>query len=248
MPRKWLLVAISLHRYLLIVGLNPCTNQMTGSGYHLLNQILWDMSIDATFLNPKPFSKTIMDETMADIRRNAFDALFAVEVSAKFPSMALSTEPIILGRIAAVYLKNKDLEFSSSEDLKGLKGVTPVSNNNDGVKVIPRWAKQKGLNLSIIESKDSAIKSLFDNKADYVIMGYYRAKADIKEELLDQLEVVSIDELKHPLYFGILESSNWKKYLPEINQRIADARNSGLIERLNITYLKQWVNEKGCKK
>lgn len=107
--------------------------------------------------------------------------------------------------------------------------------------------EELGLSITSEDDSVSALEKLLEGKADYMIMGRYRAKVKAIERGVDeQLNFLQLGEFTRRNYIGFAKGSEWEAVIPQLDKLMKGYTESGYRDHLNKNYLMVWYGRNDC--
>lgn len=228
-------------------GMNPEQYVNGGFSYDLFEQIVTDAG-----LKIQNVGYTSYQEAMRDLRRGKIDVvaggyfdyhMLGSGVNLMFPSYF--TNPII-----PLFLKGKEKEVRSWDDLKGLKGVVRQEEN---IYSLIFNQLPKDIEIKQVSGSKKAFTMLLKGEADYILTSLYAGESEVRRYKLISDIYFSPQALVSPELFFVFSSHSdcprIKKKLEPILRKLKE--NKDAYQKAFIEYIDEWglrfQNSKGLK-
>ena len=217
-------------------GSKPAQYVNGGFSYDLFEQIVKDAG-----LNIQNVGYTSYQEAMKDLRRGKIDVvagayfdkrILGTGVNLMFPSYF--SNPIV-----PVFLKGKEKEVNSWNDLKGLKGIVRQEEN---IYSLVFNQLPKDIEIKQISGSKKAFTMLLNGEADYIITSLYAGEAEIRRyKLVDDVYFSPKALVSAELFFVFSSHSDCpaiKKKLEPILRKLKE--NDEAYRKAFIEYIDEW--------
>ncbi len=233
---------ISLHCFaeskprLLISGLNSsptppytwydyCEKKWEGSTIHLLDKSLNELNVDFSYLPPISYKEADGNQLREALIENRADAMI-MGLPTPYKGVLYSKAPIVSFKFSLFYSKSLG-PLKSLGDFKQLTGIYPDSYLSALREPnILAWADNN--NLSVIRKPEKEAKQLLYSGRPY----YY---IDWKFNTNIERNTVNIHDSginSNNFYFVVADRPPWNALIHQIDKKLNQANNSGLINRL----------------
>lgn len=207
-----------------------------GFSYDLFEQIVTDAGFQI-----RNVGYTSYQEAMKDLRRGKIDVvagayfdkrILGTGVNLMFPSYF--SNPIV-----PVFLKGKEKEVNSWNDLKGLKGIVRQEEN---IYSLVFNQLPKDIEIKQVSGSKNAFKMLLTGEADYIITSLYAGEAEVRRyKLVDDIYFSPKALVSAELFFVFSSHSDCpviKKKLEPILRKLKE--NETAYKKAFIEYIDEW--------
>ena len=221
---------------------DPCTGELTGSNRVVMTRAINQLGLAAGFAPSLAPSPTVLKTLLDQLRSGDIDVIKAINKKVPTDQLVFGEVPTVIVRKAIVIPRDSQIDAANLASLKNLTGV--YADNFDAMQ-----ERFSALSIALypVDLTEDSYRDLLAGKADFIVAPYYSSVIYLaKNSLEKQLKVVPVDELNEYLYLATLRGSKNEAFLPLLDEKIGEMRESGFIDRLNRQYLQVWLDSKPC--
>ena len=198
-------------------------DRLTGPIVELLENIFDEFNVKITTVS-LPWARAI-----SQIKSGKLDMIPVIFYTEERSHFMEFSEPYADVPTSVFVPYGKTFLLSTLEDLLDKRGLTM---QGDSISAEFDSYKSK-LNILEIGGYDQMIKMLIGNRADYALAAKYGFIIEAKKMGLEtQMEFLPNPVKSRTLHFAFSKRSPYLKYLPEVNKRLNELRNTGRLEQL----------------
>ena len=142
-------------------------------------------------------------------------------------------------QIVPIFVKGKEKQVQSFDDLIGLKGVVRQEE-----MIYPLVYNQlpQGVQIKQVSGSKSAFQMLMRGEADYMLTSLYSAEAEVRRfKLIDKVHFSSFALLKPSLFFAFSSVSECHLLQPKFSEALkAMKKDSVAYRKYFVSYIDQW--------
>ena len=207
-------------------------------GYNVdfLKEIADELNIDMRFVGYKTD-----EEMIRDFARGNLDIVIGMYYdTANYGKIASTIVPSYMQNlITVVFMKGKEKDIKSFDDLKGLKGVVRTDEHfYDYVyKMMP-----EGADIVQVSNSKDAFTKLLTGEVDYMLASPYSAEAEARRFKMNlDISMLRVPLLGQELFVMYSKSSQCPQFGRMIAKKIAEKREEmPAMQRKLITYIDNW--------
>lgn len=226
---------------------DDCSGTFNGLNYHLLEMFFSQQGYDLSFTPPVRMVEAPWNDLIDDLRTDDIQALQGVFKNFKAKDLTTAAVPHVSIPESVVFNKNRIEPPYSIEKFTQYVGLLPYAGSD--FEKLPTYKKAKSLGLTIkpVETNVKGMKLVANGEADFMIHSYFYSKALSKELNIDHLlgyYKLNIKPLE--FYLAVLKGSKWEFILDDWDNFLIKQKESGYLQLLADSYLKQWINRGRC--
>lgn len=221
-------------------------NKAIGSTHHLMDKIFSELNINVEYAEPLSIRSETIRTRFRHLKEGNYDAITGVLARQAKNGIVIGEVPLVEVDIGVLYKKQLITQPTSLITLKSYRGAIPfffsyIATNNLGKEALDSLELKKAKTLT------EAIELLLSDQVDYVITNSHRARITTMDmEVNTLLDYKSLNEFTLNSYLAVKEGSRWEALLPQLDQRLKEARESGYVDHIEKTYLISWQRNKDC--
>ena len=208
--------------------------KLVGASIEIMERIFQDLGFEVDARYVGPWKRVLQNLEQGDI--DVMCGLYETEERKQF---AVFTDPFSEDRVSIFVWHDRTFPFETREDLRG-KVFGEILGATRG-KEFDEWRKQHAT-LVYVSDHEQNFKMLERGRIDCIVTSYYLGLMYSKK-LGYEDKIVALDKpvaIKY-LRYGISKRSPYHHYLPQINQKIAELREAGTLERIIRKHLDYYV-------
>ncbi len=206
-----------------------------GYAYDLFNKMAKESNLKVENVGYKSYTTALRD-----LKRGRIDVLGGVYFNKMNlgVGMRLLYPSFMENPIVPLFVKGKEKEIKSFEDLKGLKGVIRKEE-----LIYPMIYKQFGnIDLKQVSGSKKAFEMLMKGEADYLLTSLYSGEAEVRRfKLVDKIHFSNIALFKPQLFYAFSATSGCANLIPLFKRRLEKFQsNNSEYQKFFINYIDEW--------
>lgn len=210
-------------------------DQISGAGAEIIDKILTELKIETEYKYMGSW-----DVVQEKVKDGSVDILVAAYKTKERQTYMDYSIPYTIDPVVLVVKKGKEFVYDHWDDLIGKKGV--VTKGDSYGQDFDNYVNEK-LNPLKVETPTKAFELIKNDKVDYFVYALYSAEDYIyKNNLSDQVEIISKYISTEDFYLTISKKSTFNYLLPKINILLEKYKQDGTIDQIINKYKKSLWN------
>lgn len=206
-----------------------------GYAYDLFFKIAKELNLEVKNVGYRSYT-----EALRDLRRGKIDILggvyynkmnYGIGMSLLYPSY-------IENPVVPLFVKGKEKEVKSFDDLKDLKGIIRKEE-----LIYPMIYQQtNGLDLKQVSGSKKAFEMLIKGEVDYLLTSLYAGEAEVRRfKLVDKIHFSDIALVRPQLFYAFSSTSGCLKLKSVFEKRLrAKQKNEDAYHAYFVDHINQW--------
>lgn len=211
--------------------------QVIGVASHIIKEFFSDLDIEVEreFIGP-------WKRVQESARHGWVDAVAACYINTDRETHMDFSDPILTDSTSIFVRKGTDFKYENWDDLIGKRGMTLFGDSYG--EEFDNFIEEK-LRVRREYNVKDALDALVAGQVDYFFFGYYPTIVSARLAGYGD-DIIALDKpiVEENMYLAFSKKSKYKKYIPQLNKKISEYKDKGLIKKWTEQYLKLHISEK----